>query len=90
MMRSTFLWILLATTPAWSAESLPAESSSAAGGGGVGIAVPVATDWAAGLLVLIVWLLVAAVLLGPLLRRLKLYGRSTQVFAEDLVENRKA
>ena len=54
------------------------------------VAVPAATDWAAGLVVLIVWVLVAAVVVGPLMRKFKLFRRSTQVFAEDLAPGRKS
>ena len=66
-------------------EALPGSARAAEGG----VAVPLATDWAAGLVILLVWMLVGALLVGPWLRKLKLGPRSNQTFADDLAEPRK-
>ena len=52
------------------------------------IPIPRSTVWVSGFLLLVVWLFVAAIILGPLAAYFKLgQGRSAQKFADDVVHS---
>lgn len=46
-------------------------------------AIPLSTGWVEGFLLLIVWLFVAAVVIGPLITYFKLEPKSQQQFLDD-------
>ena len=48
------------------------------------VPVPANPVWVTGLLLMIVWVVVAAVLLGPLIVHFRLLPKGEQVFADDL------
>ncbi len=56
------------------AQTLPAAAA---------VAIPTQTAWVSTFLLLIVWVFVAAVIVGPLIRYFKLLKRSPQQFADD-------
>jgi hypothetical protein len=45
--------------------------------------VPIMPGWVPGFLLMILWLFVAAILLGPLIRHFKLEPHSRQSFSDD-------
>ncbi|HUO10885.1 MAG TPA: hypothetical protein VM008_21465 [Phycisphaerae bacterium] len=47
------------------------------------VAIPLSTGWVEGFLLLIVWLFVAAVVIGPLITFFHLEPRSSQHFIDD-------
>jgi hypothetical protein len=47
------------------------------------VPIPVQTGWVGTFLLLIVWVFVAAVVLGPLIHYFKLLKPSSQAFADD-------
>jgi len=64
-------WSILAALPA----SAPAD--------GAELLVPQTPAWVTSFLLLILWLFVAAILLGPLIRHFNLEPRSHQYFSDD-------
>jgi hypothetical protein len=59
------------------AADLPATRTAAA------VPIPLSTGWVEGFLLLIVWLFVIAVIVGPLVKHFRLERRSPQVFIDD-------
>jgi hypothetical protein len=53
------------------------------GSGGDRAAIPLSTGWVEGFLLLIVWLFVAAVVIGPLITFFNLEPKSQQQFLDD-------
>ena len=73
MKQICFIFASLAgATPALAADSTAERA-----------AIPLSTGWVEGFLLLIVWLFVAAVVIGPLIRYLHLEPRSQQQFLDD-------
>jgi hypothetical protein len=60
---------------------LAAESNAA--GSVADALIPVSPGWIAGFLLLILWLVVAAIILGPLIRHFQLEPKSAQFFTGD-------
>ncbi len=58
---------------------LAAPSTSATGA----VPIPLSTGWVEGFLLMIVWLFVAAVIIGPLVTFFRLGPRSAQLFTDD-------
>lgn len=48
------------------------------------VPIPVQTGWVSPFLLMIVWLFVAAAVLGPLIHYFRLVKRSPQVFSDDV------
>jgi hypothetical protein len=77
MKRICFIFTLLASaTPLLAADN-------AGGGGADRAAIPLSTGWVEGFLLLIVWLFVAAVVIGPLITFFNLEPKSQQQFLDD-------
>ena len=75
MKRICFTWMSLAlATPVLAADGATAGDRAA---------IPLSTGWVEGFLLLIVWLFVAAVVLGPLITFLNLEPKSQQQFLDD-------
>ena len=51
------------------------------------VPIPLSTGWVEGFLLMIVWLFVAAVIIGPLVTYFRLERRSPQVFIDDRKSN---
>jgi hypothetical protein len=51
--------------------------------GAAELLTPVSPGWITGFLLLILWLTVAAIILGPLIRHFQLEPRSLQIFTGD-------
>ena len=64
---------------------LAADNGGGAGGTGGAdrAAIPLSTGWVEGFLLLIVWLFVAAVVIGPLITFFNLEPKSQQQFLDD-------
>jgi hypothetical protein len=77
MKRICFISTLFAATPAFAAVG-PTSASSAETA-----AIPLSTGWVEGFLLLIVWLFVAAVVIGPLITFFSLAPKSQQQFIDD-------
>ncbi len=60
-----------------------AAESPGGGGSAPAVPVPVSTEWAGSLLLVIVWLLVAAAIVGPVVRFFRIGPRSAQLFSDD-------
>ncbi|HVX85710.1 MAG TPA: hypothetical protein VH253_13090 [Phycisphaerae bacterium] len=64
--------------------SVTVQHTTTGGSGGVHDApIPVQTAWVSPFLLMIVWLFVAAAVVGPLIHYFRLVKRSPQVFADD-------
>ena len=69
--------MLLAATPAFAAGGPTSAANSETA------AIPLSTGWVEGFLLLIVWLFVAAVVIGPLITFFNLAPKSQQHFIDD-------
>jgi hypothetical protein len=47
------------------------------------IPIPIYTGWVGGFLLMILWLFIAAIVLGPIVNHFKLEPRSAQKFSDD-------
>jgi hypothetical protein len=74
---------MLLALPALAAASEGHASASGAAGPEVAVPIPVNPVWVSQLLLVVVWIVVAAVLLGPLVLHFRLLPRTTQLFADD-------
>jgi hypothetical protein len=73
MKRICFIFALLASaTPLLAADNAADRA-----------AIPLSTGWVEGFLLLIVWLFVAAVVIGPLITYFNLEPKSQQQFLDD-------
>ena len=48
-----------------------------------GVPVPVSPDWAPWLLLVLLWILVTAAVIGPVIRYFRAEPRSSQAFSDD-------
>jgi Na+/H+-dicarboxylate symporter len=60
-----------------------ASSATATATSGAELLTPLAPTWVISFLLLILWLFVAAILLGPLIRHFNLEPASNQYFSDD-------
>jgi hypothetical protein len=69
----------------WTAPAIPAFAAggAATATGPESAAIPLSTGWVEGFLLLIVWLFVAAVVIGPLITFFNLAPKSQQQFIDD-------
>jgi hypothetical protein len=63
--------------------AIPALAASPDNPDAARVPIPLSTGWVEGFLLLIVWLFVAAVIVGPLVTYFHLEPRSTQAFSDD-------
>jgi len=78
--RMKYFWLMLVlpAVPALGAmpdSTLPLDAAH--------VPIPLSTGWVEGFLLMIVWLFVAAILVGPLVKFFHLEPRSDQVFIDD-------
>jgi hypothetical protein len=84
-MKSIQLMAVLGMSAGSSLSALGAEHPASRDA--VFVPIPLSTGWVEGFLLMIVWLFVAAVIIGPLVTYFRLERRSPQVFIDDRKSN---